>query len=463
MDKPIRPGPLARFGAPARVVLGVFALAVALTASYLAFGHALLTWLYEGPLWAVLGRNYMSGEPYPLSATGILATADRAVARAWISAAMLAGVAAMAWVILARIPDPARWIRLGIRSALYAVVALVVLSAFLARWGLRDEHPRYGFERVLTFTADRPWAYRPLSPAIVGAATRVWMAATGDPAPARPGGSELERAEWSGFVARARKVAILYMFVCIVALQFAMGALARAVFPGYPRALGDLLPAAVLLFSPLVFRHGGYLYDFAEWLIVALAVTAIVRDHWARFYALLVLGVLNKESNLLLVGYLALMRWDSLPRPRLWRHLAVASTIALATWVAVRIWASGNAGSPAEWWLLKNLRFWTDPGSYLLRTQFYGFGVPNLTHVASLLALTVLCAYHWADKPAAVRRAFVVMVPLNLALVLAAAYTDEMRNMSIAFPAIHLCILHTVQALYPDPAVPGARPERPVA
>jgi hypothetical protein len=60
-----------------------------------------------------------------------------------------------------------------LQATLFWVAAAAAYSGFVAKWGLRDGVQRFGIERMLDGTAEKPFLYRQLIPLVANAAAAV--------------------------------------------------------------------------------------------------------------------------------------------------------------------------------------------------------------------------------------------------------------------------------------------------
>lgn len=357
-----------------------------------------------------------------------------------------------AWLTDARVMRSARWLLLAL---VYAIVAACVLQAFMWRWGFRGDHANFGFEPMMTYTAQRPFAYRVLVPAAVNATTKVVAPRIGD-----------AQAEWlvdrspllrfrdadeTWDLEKSTKwhVAYLLLFGCLWLIPFVARALTKAIYD-MRAGMTDFAPAIALLFLPLTFLHGGYLYDFPELLLALLCTLCLARGWWVPFYPCFILAVFNKESNLLLVPYTLAFMHARLPRSRLAAHLVVQTAIGLAIVIGLRVAFADNPGTPVHWKLTKNLAFWLNPQSYVLTFAPYAplIRFPRGANVLSLGLMVFLLGWGWARKPQEVRYLLVLTAACNLPLSFLLGHLDEFRNLGLMFPAIYLAAVHTVSGMY---------------
>lgn len=345
-----------------------------------------------------------------------------------------------------------RWLLL---IFVYAIVASLVLNAFMFKWGFREDSERFGLQAMLHHSAQRPWVYRVLSPEVVNAVSALF------PERLSPAAERwfLERTplvryrspkeSWTLEKSEQWHVAYVYLLLCLLATLFAARRL-TARLCGVGPAFSDYAPAVGALFLPLTFLHGGYLYDFPELMFMGLCLIAALRKNLWIYYPLFVLAVLNKESNVLLVVFFVAMTWSKWPRRRVLAHAATQFAIGATIVVALRIVFADRGGLPATLWLPLNLLYWTDWRTYVLFFEPYAALIPfpRAANLISLAVLAFLLGWGWRTQPRELRRLTILSCACVLPLFVLFAFGDEIRNLSLVFPAVYLSGCHSVGKLY---------------
>ncbi len=171
---------------------------------------------------------------------------------------------------------------------LYAITAAGVLDAFMGQWGFRADNAKFGFEAMTSFTAERPFAFRVLSPVLINSAAsavpdsfveshRAWLETTSPVLRYRTPGEA-----WSVDKSLRWHIAYLYLFACLMGALFAARALTAAVYAPPPLAAA-LGPPVGLLFLQISFHFGGYLYDFPQLALHLTGLLLLVRGRWLLF------------------------------------------------------------------------------------------------------------------------------------------------------------------------------------
>jgi hypothetical protein len=348
-------------------------------------------------------------------------------------------------------------LRWGLLCLIYVIVSALVLNTFMERWELMTDSQGNGFIGYVNRTANRPWIYRVLTPALVNAAFEAI------PPQARRALDPLvmERSHllkfprirntpaWTPDIAIKYHLTYFFLFACLVAALFAYRYLTGALFA--PAAVfQDFAPALGLLLLPLTFLHGGYLYDFPELMFMGLALVCIVQRKWLLYYPVLLLAILNKEADVLLILFFVAAMVRSMPRGRFLAHVAAQGALGIAVLVAVRQAYAGHVGSAMQFHLDTNLRYLAVPQNYLRVFDVYAplIPVPRGFNILTLLFLAALVGYRWREKPPFLKRLFVLTTSAAVPLFLWGGFKDELRNLSLMFPAIYLLGFHALHDVY---------------
>lgn len=350
------------------------------------------------------------------------------------------------------------------RTALYVIVAAIVLNTFMNRWGFRARSPRYGFTAIITQGAHRPFVFRALTPAIVNGVTSLLPAGRVEeivewdltrPIADHPSLAAHRRFAWGPNPLPAQYVAYEILWGVVFLLLLAMRHLTRVA--SFSDSFADWAPIAALLVLPLSFSRGGYLYDFPELLLATLAVALLLERRWLLYYACFALACLNKESAVLLVIYFLALFRGKMARRGLGLHVVVHSLVGLPILTWQRLTFASNPGANAEFQLWDNVRFLLSPAPWIRLWDPYGPLLPfpgpfNVVSIALFGAATLL---FWGEKPRRLRIAFVAMMAVLVPLCMLFGTLDEVRNLSLAFPMAYLLVCHTAARLY---GMPSAAP-----
>ena len=345
-----------------------------------------------------------------------------------------------------------RILRMGMLALVYLTVSVLVASRFVDVWGFRQDHAEYGLMRLIDGTAHRPYVYRRLSPDIVDAAARAVhrFILDGDPQQRQalrqflltdsPLTNKMATQEkWD--VEKSLRIHVAYVYVVLSLLAVLI--LARALLTSCIRAsqaFYDYAPVAAELLLPLTFWRGGYIYDFAELAFLLAALLALLHDKVWLYLVVFIIAITNKESNLLLLVYFIAVGWNRLTWRRFVLFAGAQVVVGVAIYAAIRHKYLLNPGGSNEFWLSDNLDFWSHLSAYTSFRNLFDAVIPFPTATNVLiLFLAALAIFHgWGKRPAVLRRLFLLSAIVNVPLIVPFAYKDEVRNLSLTFPAVFL-------------------------
>jgi hypothetical protein len=349
------------------------------------------------------------------------------------------------------------------RTALYLIVAAIVLNTFMTRWGFRARSPRYGFKALITYSAHRPFAFRALTPGVINGVTALFPASRlkdlvewdlTRPQGDHPSLSAHRRFGWGGHPLPEQYVAYLILWAVAFLLLVAIRRLTRLA-TGYPDAFVDWAPVAALLVLPLSFSRGGYVYDFPELLLATTAIGLLLERRWLLYYACFTLACLNKETAILLVVYCLALHWERLPRRALLTHAGAHAMLGLPILAWQRFTFAPNPGGNAEFQLWENVRFLLSAEPWTRFWDPYGplLPFPGPFNVLSIVLVSAAVFLFWREKPRRLRGAFVAMMSVLVPLLILYGTLDEVRNLSLVFPVAYLLACDTTARLYGLPMV----------
>ncbi len=244
------------------------------------------------------------------------------------------------------------------------------------------------------------------------------------------------------------------IYISIVGYLVALRWLARQCYDmsasGLPW-LTDALPLLSLTVLPVFFKRGThFLYDLPALFLFTLALACLRADRLRAYYAVYVIGLLNKET-MLFAGVVMALWFAAQGGPR-WRGRVIVHTIAhgalfAAVRLALMIIYRGNPGEPAEFRLLDNLIFYSYP---------YWF-----TAITSVGAVVLLIGHDWQKKPLFLRLALWLAVPF-FGLYLVAGSWGEIRVFYELFPICYLLGVQTVAKIMGWPMATRAELAQPL-
>lgn len=239
------------------------------------------------------------------------------------------------------------------RWLLYLGLAAAILAVAASRTSL---NPRSLLPDMVEGTAWRPYVKR----ALVG-----WTVRAIEPAIPRPAREALERRTAESATLRTRlgwepahatRFALVHAIHLVSLVAFA-AFLARflAVALGWGPLAAALGGASGLALVPIHFGYQNFVYDFPGLALFTLGLVLLWERRWTTLYLLWPIGMLNKETFVLLVPVFLVREWGAMPRERLARHLALQAALTIAAAGVVAWIFRANPGPPVEWHLMRNL------------------------------------------------------------------------------------------------------------
>lgn len=334
----------------------------------------------------------------------------------------------------------------------YVVVAAAAFNGFYTKWRLNDGNPALSLAHMVEGTAHRPYVYRQFVPALANGIQALLPRAMVARISARLARPERVDSRWglamrypaseSLIPAVALRYHIVY-YLAFLALVVALFVMRRVCLrAGADRMGATLAPAAVALLLPFFLTGGGYFYDFFELLFMMGAVLLALgadRRRPLRMLGLLVLtGVAawNKEAFFFFALSLYPLLRRGLPRWQAGALVMGMLAISGCVYLALRLRYAGNPGGTVSYQLLHTLRFYVNPGNWLLTESTYGVLLPRGFGIVSALALAGVAAAGWERLPPALRRHARLALWINLPLFLLFCSPAEMRNLSMLYPTL---------------------------
>jgi hypothetical protein len=334
--------------------------------------------------------------------------------------------------------------RAGIRWLLLIVIYFLAASAsfsgYFSKWMFRDGSPYFSLPAMLDGTADRPFVYRQLLPAIDNGIERalpervrnhIQELLTDDHPNRHPISISYPNASDARNTHYVVRYYLMYglSFAALFLAMFALRAVCLDMQPN--RIAATLAPLAFAAIFPLILTEGGYFYDLAELLFMALAVWLALRARVLWLLVVTALATLNKESFLFFVLTLFpfLQSRLSIKKTLVVEFLLLA--VAGAVNVAVKFKYAHNPGGVVQFHLLDNLRYLASPSSYLALEYNYGMLTTKGFNLLHIFLVTVLVCTAWSKISPAMRRHLQIAAVINVPLFLAFCYNAELRNLSM--------------------------------
>ncbi len=259
------------------------------------------------------------------------------------------------------------------RWPLFLALAVGIMAVAGPRTSL---NPRSTLPGMVEGTAWRPYVKR----ALVGVVVRALEAPVPLPAreavAARVAASPRLRDRLGWEPEHALRFALVFA-LHVAALTAFAAFLSRwlAAALGLGPAAAALAGAGGLAMVPIHFGYQNFVYDFPALALFTLGLALVWERRWTALALLWPVGMLNKETFVLLLPVLVLREWGSKPRGPLMRRVALLAGITAVVAGAVAWAYRANPGTQVEWHLLRNLTLRPPPRQLFHDAVYWGFAL----------------------------------------------------------------------------------------
>lgn len=325
--------------------------------------------------------------------------------------------------------------RIGLRLIYWATVCAIalVLFAYFCRTSGVGGHGPAKVSRILTGTADRPYAFRVLLPVIANG-----LAPLLDPHLALAIGTKSEvllgdrffTSRMSGATYPSQAALILgTMYLSLVGFAVALHYLAKEL--GYAAWVQYAAPPALLVGS-ILFMNYGYIYDFSALFLFSLSLLLMLQKRWASYLVAFAAATLNKETSVFLVPTFILFYFGRMLRRRFFLLGAAQIVVYGAIQGGIRYAFRNNPGSTLQWHLPDQLKALHEAAANSPMT---------LALIGALVVtIAVFVGYGWKRKPQFLR-ASLWLAPIFIALFVTGGFPGEIRTMLEIYPIVALLML----------------------
>lgn len=350
-----------------------------------------------------------------------------------------------------------KWISISI---LFFLVSALTTNTFLIKWGLNEKVPDYSFVAMIEGNASRPFVYRRMIPEMVKGieyiAPPLLVSKVFDlfEIKDRAGDFMLGNCRWEkyenihcmgkGWEDSKFRFRYLVTYGLMFAFAFfslwVMRSVCMAISPG--SNLHEIFPVIFFICLPVTFVRGGYFYDFSELFFLFTLVLAALRERWLLFCVICPIAVINKETIVIVPLLMAPLLVTRLSKYRALVVVVVATALAALVSEYIKHQFKLNAGGERlfHWW--ENFDFWISKepwfSFYLPVSAFIPF--PSPANLLSLMAISYIWMRFARYAPTEFRLFLALSMCVSGLLSLVWGYRDEVRNLSLAFPAIFICV-----------------------
>lgn len=333
--------------------------------------------------------------------------------------------------------------------ALYMGTASVSLNVTIdsGAFHLRDASPRSSHPSYLYGNCDRPFVFRALPAILIRTACQLTPDGVKEKIVSAWASAERFQSMnlWHGYV-EGYEVEYLYtmllIYISFIGIAFVLRLLLKTFYDASDLTL-TLAPVAAIISLPILVSY--FTYDYPSLLLFTLGFLLMARRRWVPFYVVFALACLSKETAVLL-PFIFLV--DARRRGWKWPfvlHLAAQMAVWTTTFVILRMIYGDQPGAFMETHLLDyNLPHLLNLSNYV---RFNSIFLPSGLNVFMLAILGFLVVHNWRQKPAFLRSALSMLVPL-VGLTLFFGIIDELRDYYESVPVIFALGLHSVAKLF---------------
>ena len=335
-----------------------------------------------------------------------------------------------------------------IYGVLLFLAAAASFNGFYTKIQFLDGNAYRGFESIVDGTANRPYIYRQLIPAIANWADRstpqtlrqrLTSAHSDD-------GRSFYEALFQSPVAlnpvNSFRYLVMYIevFVAAVVAVFALYFVCRA--EGYEPKVAVIASSVLILLVPYVqIRGGGFYSDYPELAFLSLAVLVSRQFHWLWLIPIAALGTYNKESFILILLTLwPILKWRW---GRLFASLQIAGLeiLAIAIYWISRVRFSGNPGGTVENHLQGQLSFFLHPVNWIFKLgKVYGIFLPEMMSLIPVAIVVWLTWRGWKEISSVMRQHAIVAASIIFPLFIVLSTPGETRDFSMLYIVLLLVI-----------------------
>ncbi|HYG32108.1 MAG TPA: hypothetical protein VD810_03875 [Methylophilaceae bacterium] len=340
------------------------------------------------------------------------------------------------------------------------VVAAASFGGFFEKWAFRDGMA-YSAIEMMDGESKRPFVYRQLFPATANLINSLvpqeindkftsWL--TADPPKRNFIYRYFSNAKDSTNPEYMLRYYVLFG-MCFASYFLGILALRAACMEFYPdRVAATLAAFSIALIFPMLTTEGGYMYDMAELMFMALAVLLAAKGNIVLLALMVGLATFNKESFLLFVFALY---------PFIRARFSMKHTIAIgglllgiaaAINLAVKLYYAGNPGGFVVNQLPEHIYWLLDPRSYFLFEVNYGAVTTKGFHVIHLIIVAFIIRAAWRYLTPTLRQHVLIAAAINIPFFIVFCYQGELRNLSMLFVGftlmVSIAISRYLQRLY---------------
>jgi hypothetical protein len=321
------------------------------------------------------------------------------------------------------------------------MVAAASFGGFFEKWAFRDGMA-YSAIEMMEGESKRPFVYRQLFPATANLINKLVPQQINDKFTAWLSADPPKRNFIYRYFSNAKDSTnpeYMLRYYVLFGLTFAsyfFGILAlRAVcLEIYPDKVAATLSAfSIALIFPMLTTEGGYMYDMAELMFMALAILLAARGRIVLLALVVAIATFNKESFLLFVFALYPFLRARFPLNKTLGLGILLLGISALINLAVKFYYADNPGGFVVIQIPEHIYWLLDPRSYFLFEVNYGAVTTKGFNVVHLVIVAFLVRSAWRHLTPLLRQHVLIAAAINIPFFIVFCYQGELRNLSMMF------------------------------
>jgi len=307
-------------------------------------------------------------------------------------------------------------------------------------------------EELVDGSAKKPFAYRMLVPFVMGEIVAALPQKAIDKLEARKADGSWRKPKsmnyfrWNGSSIPLFVLSYLMVWGMTLWLLYCWRAVLRA--QQFGPVTVDLAPAIALLAVPMLLSKAAWIYDFPELLFFSLGLLFFIRKQWLLYYGCFVLGLLNKETAVLMAVYFLPHVFQE--RAFVIKHLLIQGAIAFGVLLAIRLQFADRPGEAMQFNLKSNLEFIFSREPWFKFSDAYAYQLPS-PRGFNILNFFLFVYPLWLARDVitkAWRNVVLIMLAVLFPLFVVSGFEDEFRVFLPLVPAFIIIYVQAIQKLF---------------
>ena len=320
----------------------------------------------------------------------------------------------------------------------FYMIAAASHAGFMAKYALRDGDKTFSIVNMVDGTAERPFVYRHLIPAIAKAGQQLIT----DPnstvfsqfkklkLDASQNYTRATATNTPGYEYAYRIVYLTNFIALFVSLILLRALLLRLKFGQLESAIA---PAAFVIAFPYVQSIGGFFYDSVELAFFSGALLLAVKGRLFALIILTIFATLNKESFLFFIPTLYPILREKFALKKTLLILGVALLVAALVKAYLQHTYQANLGSEMYVQFFDNIKAYLNPLTYLRNETTYGLPGPSGFFITTIAIMLIIALRGRPVVSSAWRQHFLIALIINFPLFFAFCVAGELRNLSMLY------------------------------